>query len=906
MATLDPAQWARLSPRLDELLALDADARGALLERWHAEDPPLAAELQRLLQVDEANSADRFLEGDMLCSLAAAAEPALAGSRLGAWTLVEPLGSGGMGSVWLARRSDGRHEGRAAIKTPHPGALARGGAERFLREGRLLARLTHPHIAGLLDAGVGPQGQPYLVLEYVDGEPIDRWCDEQRADLRRRVDLVLDVLAAVAHAHAQLVLHRDLKPANILVTAAGQVKLLDFGIAKLIDGGQRDGSSADALTTLRAFTPDHAAPEQLQGEPVGTATDVYALGVLLYQLLAARHPTAQPTATPVQRMRAVVEDQPPRLSDAVAQAAPEQAALRGLNPARWRRALRGDLDTIVAKALKKRPAERYLSAADLADDLRRWRDGEPVRARPDRLAYRAAKFVGRHRVGVAAAAVTLLAVLGGAVGTAWQAVEARRERDEARWQAERALARGNLFNLMLGEMGTLDRPLTQRQILERAVLLVDKSFAAQPRLAVELLLPIAGQYHTLGDAAADLQVMQRAAQLARASGDAELVARAACATVNTHLALGRPADAEAELRHAAQALQSLPEAPARTRAECLHAEAQAARERGDLARGLASIGRAVVLMEQGGHVRGNSYPSMLGLQMMMQRSAGEVAAAFGTSERIHRLMLDSGRGHSLEALGDRRNHALLLADAGELLAADALMADVLARWGSAAADGQRAPPWMLLTRAQLRLGLADARGAQHFVDEATAAARALGSTEFDGLIHHVAARSALFAGNTAAARRHLDAIPSGAMRLANPTPATLRALLLVAEGDAASARQAIADELARLESAGVRHAAQRAATWRAAAQVALALRDFAAAEGHARAALQAAQSAARDPLASAHVGEGALLLAQAQAGRGDAAAARSSARHALPAMERGLGPTHPMLVPARALAAPAD
>ncbi|HSW22139.1 MAG TPA: protein kinase, partial [Burkholderiaceae bacterium] len=212
---MNHSRWAMMSPRLDELLQHEPAERAALLAAWHAQDPALADELQALLGYADANAAEGFLEGQ---ALPGTLDLPLAGTRLGAWTLQQPLGEGGMGSVWLARRSDGRHEGQAAIKMPHPGVLGRGGVRRFEAEGRLLARLAHPHIAALLDAGVAAGGQPYLVLEYVRGEPIDRWCDAQRAGIHARVALVLDVLDAVAHAHAQLVLHRDLKPANILVT----------------------------------------------------------------------------------------------------------------------------------------------------------------------------------------------------------------------------------------------------------------------------------------------------------------------------------------------------------------------------------------------------------------------------------------------------------------------------------------------------------------------------------------------------------------------------------------------------------------------------------------------------------------------------------------------------------------
>ena len=252
-----------------------------------------------------------------------------------------------MGAVWLAHRSDGRYAGRVAVKLLNLALLGRAGADRFKREGSALARLAHPNIARLIDAGVTSEGQPYLVLEYVEGESLDRWCESRALDVRARVRLFLQVLDAVAHAHSKLILHRDLKPANILVTPQGQVKLLDFGIAKLLD--ERPHATSSALTKFpgQAFTPEYAAPEQVQGVEVTTATDVYALGVLLYSLLTSRHPTADPSQTPIDRLRAVVDIDPIRPSETV-------------------RALRGDLDNIIAKALKKVPSERYGTVARLA------------------------------------------------------------------------------------------------------------------------------------------------------------------------------------------------------------------------------------------------------------------------------------------------------------------------------------------------------------------------------------------------------------------------------------------------------------------------------------------------------------------------------------------------------------
>jgi eukaryotic-like serine/threonine-protein kinase len=401
----DPASIGRLRLLLDTALELAPGARSAWLAALRETDPAGARELERLLAAEEGLDAAGFLDtaagplGHAAGPDAARPPGALAGWRLGAWTLERPVGQGGMGTVWLARRNDGRFEGTAAVKLLNVALLDPVGAARFQREGTLLARLSHAHIARLLDAGVAEGGQPYLVLEYVEGERIDRYCDARRCSPAERIGLFLDVLGAVAHAHANLVVHRDLKPSNILVAAGGSVKLLDFGIAKLLEEGAPGAESTLTDAGGRALTPEYAAPEQVAGGAVTTATDVYALGVLLYVLLAGRHPTGEGRRTTAEHLKGVLDTEPPRLS-----AAATGAEARATSPERLRRLYAGDLDNIVAKALRKRPEERYPTVDALADDLRRYLDHQPVSARPDSLRYRAAKFVRRNRAGVAGAA----------------------------------------------------------------------------------------------------------------------------------------------------------------------------------------------------------------------------------------------------------------------------------------------------------------------------------------------------------------------------------------------------------------------------------------------------------------------------------------------------------------------
>ena len=393
MSTAD--KWREIDPYFDEALSLPDDERDAWLAALDAEKPAIAESVRELLAEHREAVAEQFLETG---SPHPAPESSLAGETIGPYTLVSPIGHGGMSSVWLAERTDGRFDRRVAIKFLSAVHIGRSD-ERFRREGGMLARLSHPHIAQLIDAGVSPGGSPYLVLEYVDGEPIDRYCDRRGLDVRGRLLVFLDVLAAVDHAHASSIVHRDIKPSNVLVTSDGQVKLLDFGIGKLLDTDSVGHATMLTRDGGVGLTPEYAAPEQLTGGGVSPATDVYALGVLLFVLLTGRHPAGdvRSTAHLVQR---VVHDEPPR-SSAVA------------TDEKLRRVLRGDLDTILAKALKKDPHDRYESVGEMADDLRRYLGDEPISARPDSIAYRGSKFVRRHLPWfvATAAAVVVVAVL---------------------------------------------------------------------------------------------------------------------------------------------------------------------------------------------------------------------------------------------------------------------------------------------------------------------------------------------------------------------------------------------------------------------------------------------------------------------------------------------------------------
>jgi serine/threonine-protein kinase len=406
---IDPAAWPALSKLLDEWLDQPPESRAQWLDSLGPEHAETLPALRELIAA-RAAAGDDFLRTPpkLQPALRAAAAGFEAGGHVGPYRLIRELGHGGMGVVWLAERADGSLKRAFALKLPLFSVRNRALAERFARERDILAQLAHPRIAGLYDAGISEHGQPYLALEYIEGRKITEYCDERRLGLRARLALFLEVARAVQYAHANLVVHRDLKPANILVTNQGEVRLLDFGIAKLLTEGE---AGETELTQLggRAFTPQYASPEQISGGVLTTASDVYSLGVVLYELLTGARPYKLRRDTRGGLEEAIVEAEPVR---------PSQASI-GVK--RQSRALRGDLDTIVLKALAKRPADRYGSADALIQDIQRYLDGEAVLARPENPWYRARKFVLRNKLAVISGAAIVAALSVGLGIALWQA-----------------------------------------------------------------------------------------------------------------------------------------------------------------------------------------------------------------------------------------------------------------------------------------------------------------------------------------------------------------------------------------------------------------------------------------------------------------------------------------------------
>jgi serine/threonine-protein kinase len=620
---MTPEQWSRLRSLFAAAVEGSAEERAAVVAAAQAEDHALAGELLRLLAADD-DAAEATTATWLRSPLAepGGADP----TQVDRYRILGPLGEGGMGRVFLAERSDGAYRQRVALKVLSAGTFGSADARRrFRAERQILARLSHPAIARLIDGGETPNGEPFLAMELVEGRPIDDYCRERRLAPDEVVALFLTVCTAVDAAHRSLVVHRDLKPSNVLVTADGQPKLLDFGIAKLL--ADDEGEPATLLTRhgRSPLTPRYAAPEQVRGEPVTVATDVYALGVMLYELLTGVSPYGGESATPASLALAICDHQPRAPSTVpglLASTGPTLAARR------W---LAGDLDAIVLKSLRKEPALRYGSAAELAADLRRLLDGEPVMAREGNRLYHWRKFARRHRLALAAAAAVALALAGAALVSLRQARLAAVERDRAVAAEERArleaAAATQVVEFLTALYEQADPERTQGkvptvvEVLEQSRTALAAGGPREPRVRAALQTALARAYLATGQA-------EPAAALAR---DALAGSRAGDAAA-PRLALGR-----------AQALLGdLPAAEATLRTA--HREAIAGGEPLAAVRRQAAAALADVLAER------NAYDEARTLRLALLAEAAHALGVDPTAPRVPSGPLDERWGELADAL----------------------------------------------------------------------------------------------------------------------------------------------------------------------------------------------------------------------------------------------------------------
>jgi serine/threonine-protein kinase len=908
--TLRRAEWIELSPLLEHALELEGEER----RKWlRAQQPAIAARLEALLSEHNVLKSEEFLERGNVDLPSTTAT--MTGQVVGPFKVESQIGQGGMGSVWLARRNDGRFERRVALKFLHIALLGDKGEERFRREGKILALLADPHIAELIDAGVTHAGQPYLVLEYVDGEPIDVYSDRLRLDVPARIRLFLQVLDAVATAHANLIVHRDLKPSNVLVRNDGHVKLLDFGIAKLIEGDDGEGLSTAFTLGGTELTPEYAAPEQLKGEKITVSTDVYSLGVLLYLLLAGRHPAGTRRTSAAELIKAVLDSDPIRPSDAVAVADGSsadglvRAMLRTTSGEKLSRTLRGDLDTIVLKMLKQDPRERYTSVSALADDLRRFLKSEPIGARPDTLTYCAGKFVRRNRSAVLLVTLAFLAIGAASVGTILQSRTARTQRDLALKQLARAERLTDLNELLLSDTAPMGKPLAVDQLLEREERVIDHERNPDPANHIELQLSLGSQYSSEDQNDKALRVLNAAYRRSRDLKDVSIRAKASCILAGALVPVAEFTRAEALVQEGLRELANSPQF-ASERASCLLHGSEVAKRNGNAQEAIARA-RAAVQAIQGSPVQWN----LEGLNVLINLATvlgdtGKFREADRTFEQASALVTELGYDDSQKA-------AKLFNDWGLTLAYDGRQLDAERDYRRALeisrddATNSAVAPVLLYNYAALLRQLSRNTEAGRYLDLAAVKAHNLNDNTLADDTDLVRAEMYTDAHELDRAARLLDELEQRLRKRYAPEHyvfaevASARSAIALARGDATLAIN-LAKQAVSLDEASMRRIGQCAAflptllTRASSAELRGQRPEQAASD--ANRALEMLQNEQGAGIPSSNLGRASLALARALEAEGKQDEAQPAAVRALANLQPTLGPNHPETRLARQLA----
>jgi serine/threonine-protein kinase len=852
--TLDPS-LSGLKPQLRELLT-----RAAAIET--------ADFLKTLPKIDNDNDSIIQQSQDRRDEL------------VGPYRLIAELGSGGMGSVWLAKRDDGILNRHIAIKLPHGNWRRADLSQRMEREREILATLAHPNIARLYDAGVTDDGQPYLALEYVEGQAIDQHCREHQLGGAERLQLFQQVARAVAYAHTKLVIHRDLKPSNILVTDSGNVRLLDFGIAKLID---EDAIHDSALTEMsgRALSLEYASPEQILGQALSTATDTYSLGVVLFELLTNARPYKPKQNSRRALEDAIIGDDPPRPSEVV-------------HP-QLRKTLRGDLDAIVLKALKKNPEQRFHSVLEMIDDIDRFLEQRPVLARPDSTGYRLSKFLSRHRLTVAAFSAFTLAIVAGAITAVWQAVEASQQRDISIRQQQRADTYSEFMEILIQDNGSAERPLTATELLDHGVEILNKESlmvnSARPYIFYEL----SRTYLMFGNQTREIELLERSAADAADIGDWELVAAAECSIAWSSMNRNREL-AEEKFQAAQQALTKVTHTAEYATLDCLRTEATLLRARGNLSAAIELLEQERKQWPKSESL--NSNKSLLLTQLSdFYRVVGRYQDAAVISESILNFLRTKGRSGSLPEIIQINNHAGNLIQMGELAEGGRLQLEALEKIEQLNSPSLTPITFQTNTGVTL-LRLGRAQQALNFADVDADATLKAGNGFANALANLLAARALLALNKLDESKSRLEIAesfwrpdPIAYSRLLQET-ALLRSEQLFAAGDTDNALALVSEKLAAINYPQKKDAPGVDRLLRSAAKFSLQLHHPDQALVFATDALVFSTSLARDPDRSADVGLARLLQAEAQIELGQNSLALSVIQQAIKALHIGFGEDH--------------
>jgi eukaryotic-like serine/threonine-protein kinase len=911
---MEAEHWKRVDELLQLALETDSERRDAFLLEACGEDSALLNEVRSLLT--SHRRAGDFLETPAAefaaRALATEEEPlfsrSMEGQQISHYRILKMIGRGGMGTVWLAERCDGRFERKVAIKFLNVAVLDQASAERFKREGSILGKLAHPQIAELIDAGLTSAGEPYLVLEYVEGQPIDGFCDEQKLSVNARIRLFFDVLSAVAHAHSNLIVHRDIKPSNVLVRNDGQVKLLDFGIAKVLADETGDGS-ATALTLEggAALTPKFAAPEQVTEGTITTATDIYALGVLLYLLLTGQHPAGSGSHSHAQLIKTIVDEEPRRASDSIASISGDAASNRATTPEKLRRELRGDLDRIIAKAIKKNPIERYVSASAFAEDLERYLQHKPVLARPDSLGYRTAKFVRRNRVGVAVAATALVATVAGVIAIVIQDRKVRAERDFAFRQLSRTAQHDEFLDFLLSDASPSGKPFTVNDLLNRAEAIVEKQKTSPEQ--IEMLDWIGADYMSQGQQSQAKLILEHAYQLSRQSTDRSVRSSASC-TLGWAMSRDEAlAKSDAMIQ---EGLRELPDEPqyAIDRFNCLSYGSKISRDMGEPAEAMRRMETAEQIL-RASPLDSDTFEMVISMDLASAyREAGRDREALAEFERASNLMSSLGRDDTERGASLYNNWALELDQRGRPLEAEKMYrrAIDISRDGS---TDEAVSPAKLHNYAIVLTELDRLSEAADYEDRAYS--KGLEARDEAVIERSLLQRSRIYRAqhDLARAESMLDqaepimrkSFPAGHYGFASIS--TERALIAMEKHDPSTALRLIDEAIATIQAsvnAGKGGGSLLPIRYSDRSEIELAMGRANDAEADASRALAAFKPDPNSSDASCKVGRAYLLEARALAAEGKADQARNAAAQALAQLQGSLGPDHPDTQSARRLA----